>query len=321
MRFERLDLNLLVALNALIEECNVSAAAQRLCLSQSAMSGALARLRDFFGDELLVNTGRRMVLTPRAETLAEPVRAVLAQIKSTITTPPAFDPSLSDRHFVIAASDYAISVMLAGALQRVSRMAPGISIEIAPLDDRLTERVERREIDLLITLRHAISPTHPSAPFFKDDYVVVAWNENARLKTEGPHDFYADFGHVTVNFGKARLPAFEEFLLRERHVRRRIEVVAPSFTAVPAMVVGTDRIAIVQSRLAHQAAATQPITIYPAPGGLPPIEQMIQWHRASEHDASTVWLVDQLRAHAAEAAAGTSVHSFATAEADFASAA
>src|SRR5687767_5141559 len=107
MRFERLDLNLLVALDVLIEERSVSVAANRLFLSQPALSGALNRLREYFNDELLVQSGRQMILTPKAEELRAPVREALMFIRSRITTPSDFDPATAQRKFILVASDYA----------------------------------------------------------------------------------------------------------------------------------------------------------------------------------------------------------------------
>jgi LysR family transcriptional regulator, nod-box dependent transcriptional activator len=106
MRFERLDLNLLVVLDELIQEKSVSAVARRLNLSQPAISGSLNRLREYFGDDLLVPSGRTMLLTPKAEELREPVRDALMLIRTRITTPTAFDPATAERRFVLTASDY-----------------------------------------------------------------------------------------------------------------------------------------------------------------------------------------------------------------------
>src|SRR5262245_4933192 len=112
MRFNRLDLNLLVALDALLAEQNITRAAERLHLSQSAVSGALARLREHFQDELLVQVGRRMTRTPLAESLAQPVREILAQVQATVERRPGFDPSTSDRQFSIMVSDYVTTVLM-----------------------------------------------------------------------------------------------------------------------------------------------------------------------------------------------------------------
>ena len=124
MRFQRLDLNLLVALDALLAERSVSLAAERICLSQSATSSALGRLREYFADDLLVVKGRQMVLTARAESLVEPVRAVLEQIRTTISVSPPFDPATSDRAMTIMASDYVTEVLLATALREIADVAP-----------------------------------------------------------------------------------------------------------------------------------------------------------------------------------------------------
>ena len=129
MRFERLDLNLLVALDALLAEKSVSAAAERLCLSQSATSSALGRLREYFKDELLVLKGRKMVVTARGEELVEPVRAVLQQIRTTISVAPEFDPKTSDRTISIMASDFVTHVVLSDALRFLEKEAPNMRLE------------------------------------------------------------------------------------------------------------------------------------------------------------------------------------------------
>lgn len=298
MRFERLDLNLLLALDTLLTERNVSVAAERLCLSQSAVSGALGRLREFFDDELMINTGRGMALTPRGESLVVPVRSVLHQIKTTITTKPGFDPATCNKKFTIVASDYALQVMLSGALCEIAALAPDLKIELSLLDDRPLARLERGEVDLLITLDHALSEDHPRAKFFEDDYVVLAWTGNTAIEGRLDTTAYYSLGHVSVQFGKTRLPAFEEIFLQNAKLQRRIDVIAPSFTSVPGLVVGTNRIATVQRRLADMVVDHMPLKIYPLPTNIPPLRQSIQWHRWSDQDLGLKWLVVQLQDYA-----------------------
>ena len=120
MRFNKLDLNQLVVLDTLLDERSVTRAAQRLFLSQSATSSAMARLREYFDDELLVQVGKAMVLTPRAEGLRRPVREVLRQIQAITNDSPEFDPATSDRKIVVETSDYVISVFLGEVLRRAS---------------------------------------------------------------------------------------------------------------------------------------------------------------------------------------------------------
>ena len=133
MDFGGLDLNLLVALDALFAEKSVSRAGERLHLSQSATSGALARLREAFHDPLLVQVGRRMTLTPLAEGLVEPVRDFLMQAEAILNNSPAFDPLNSTRKFRLLMSDYAQTVVMTEALPRLQNLAPGVTIEIVPI--------------------------------------------------------------------------------------------------------------------------------------------------------------------------------------------
>lgn len=298
MRFGRLDLNLLVALDVLLAERNVTVAADRLCLSQSAMSGALGRLREYFDDELLINTGRKMVLTPRAESLVTPVRNVLLQIKTTITTTPEFVPIESDRNFSIVMSDYSLEVMAAGALTHISSLAPNLTFEISPIAERPINQLENREIDLLITIDQAVSEQHPKTTLFTDDYVVIAWDQNTLIGDTLDRDTYGELGHVTVQFGKARLPTLEEYFLQTLKIKRRIEMLAPSFTSVPSLVVGTNRIATVHRRMALKAAETLPLRLFPVPVEMPKVTQVVQWHTSASDDQALMWVVREIQAFA-----------------------
>ncbi|MFT4077601.1 MAG: LysR family transcriptional regulator [Asticcacaulis sp.] len=298
MRFGRLDLNLLVALDVLLAERNVTVAADRLCLSQSAMSGALARLREYFDDELLINTGRKMILTPRAESLVTPVRNVLLQIKTTITTTPEFLPAESDRNFSIVMSDYSLDVMVAPALAQIALLAPNLTFEISPIGDRPIGQLESREIDLLITIDQAVSDQHPKATLFTDDYVVIAWDQNTEIGEFLDRETYGALGHVTVQFGKARLPTLEEYFLQTLKIKRRIEMFAPSFTSVPRLIAGTNRIATVHRRMAQKAAETMPLRLYDVPAEMPKVTQVVQWHASASDDQALMWVVKQIQTYA-----------------------
>lgn len=300
MRFQRLDLNLLVALDVLLHERSVSLAADRLCLSQSATSSALGRLRDYFGDELLVVKGRTMVLTARAEELIEPVRAVLDQIRTTIAIAPPFDPLTCDRQVRIMASDYSTQVLLAGALGMLEREAPAMRFEIQPMGDSPVEVMERGQIDFLLTIDFAISADHPSQVLFTDDYVVVGDAANPAMQGEMTREKYFELGHVTARFGKSRTPAFDDWFVRRQKTQRRIEVVAPSFLSLPGLVLGTRRVATMHRRLATQMAQALPLVLREVPFDIPPIREAIQWHISNTNDRALRWVVERLAAHAAE---------------------
>ncbi|WP_294135529.1 LysR family transcriptional regulator [Sphingobium sp.] len=294
MRFDRLDLNLLVALDALLSERSVSLAADRICLSQSATSSALGRLRDYFADELLVQKGRQMVLTARAEGLVEPVRAVLEQIRSTIAVPPPFDPATCDRTIRLMASDYVTEVLLTTAFTDLHQLAPNMRFEIQPLTEALTETLERGFVDMLITIDYAISADHPSQILFEDDYVVVGWNGNPAMAGPMTKELYFDLGHVTARFGRGRVSAFEDWFVRRQKRARRIEIIAPSFMSLPGLVIGSNRIATLHRRLASKMAEYLPLTIREAPLEIPSIREMIQWHISSNNDPAIRWIVERL---------------------------
>jgi len=293
MRFLGLDLNLLVALDALLAEQNVSAAADRIHLSQSAMSGALNRLREYFGDELLVPMGRRMALTPRAEQLVDPVRNALMHIRANITLRPEFDPSTCDRRFLVVASDYAAVVGLSNGFSRIGALAPGMGFALLPIGGSGIERLERGEIDIFIAPEQFISADHPSHPLFSDEHVVIASADNPRLDRGLDEEAYFTLGHVVSHFPSLR-PSFEDPLARPGQRARRIEIIAPSFTLVPHFVVSSHRIAMVQRRLAELYARILPLKVFDLPFPAPSMRQRIQWHRLNENDAATLWVRDRL---------------------------
>lgn len=302
MRFQRLDLNLLAALDVLLAEKSVSLAADRLCLSQSATSSALGRLRDYFGDELLVVKGRSMVLTARAEELIEPVRSVLEQIRSTIAIAPTFDPATCDRQIRFMASDYSTQVLLAGALAVLETEAPQMRFEIQPMGDSPIDPLERGQIDLLLTIDFAISSDHPSQLLFEDDYVVVGDAANPALQGEMTRERYFSLGHVTARFGKSRTPAFDDWFVRRQKTQRRIEVIAPTFLSQTALVMGTKRVVTMHRRLATQMVQALPLVMREVPFDIPPIREAIQWHISNNNDRALRWVVERLAAFAIESA-------------------
>jgi LysR family nod box-dependent transcriptional activator len=306
MRFGRLDLNLLVALDALLTEKSVSLAADRLCLSQSATSSALGRLREYFADDLLVVKGRNMILTTRAEELIEPVRAVLEQIRTTIAVAPSFDPATADRQVRFMASDYSTQVLLADALAELARDAPNMRFEIQPMHEAPIEALERGYVDLLLTIDYAISADHPSLILFEDDYVVVGCEGNPAMQGPMTRETYFELGHVTARFGKARVPAFDDWFVRRQKQQRRVEVVAPTFLSLPGLVINTNRVATMHRRLAEQIVGSLPLLMREIPFDFPPIREALQWHISNTNDRALRWVVERLQLIAASKAADRS---------------
>lgn len=291
MHFRQLDLNLLVALHALLDEKNITQAGKRLHLTQSAMSGALARLRQYFDDELLVQVGRRMVPTPLGESLVEPVREILIRVKATIETRPGFDAARSTRRFTLMMSDFCATVLMVDATQRAQTLAPSVTFEI--LSNNIEDPIgyiDRADVDAIIMPSSVLSAEHPSEVLFEDDFVCIAWTGNDAVGETLSLEQYLALGHVSCEFLRGRTPTVDEWYLRHHGHSRRMEVVATTFNAVPMHVVRTQRIATIQRRLAQYYAAILPIRLIPAPIELPVLVETIQWHRMFESDPGLAWL-------------------------------
>lgn len=291
MHFEQLDLNLLVALDALLTERSITAAGVRVHLTQSAMSGALSRLREFFNDELLTQVGRKMVPTPLGESLAEPVRKILLEIKSTINAKPRFDPSSSTRHFSVMMSDYVDTVLMSKVLQIAAAAAPRVRFDIVS-NDVVTpvEFLERADVDLLIMPREYLSDKHPREDLYTDGYACVVWTGNSLVGDALTKEQYLDLGHVVLQFGRGRIPVQDEWFLTTLGLTRRIEVLAMNFNSVPQHVVGTNRVATIHRRLAEHYAKYLPLRILTPPYELPLLTEAVQWHSLFTEDAGNRWL-------------------------------
>jgi LysR family nod box-dependent transcriptional activator len=296
VRFHGLDLNLLVALDALVKHRNVSSAARSLNLSQPAMSGALGRLRKFFQDDLLVQNGREMMLTPKAESLAPAVREALLHVQSTITTPPIFDPATSTREFSIITSDYVQTVLFDEFIRRASRIAPGMTFRIMAYNEGSPALFERGGADLFIVVDPTLLPTHPARLLFEDEAVALCWSGAAEVGERLTLEQFQAMGHITASLSSEAPGSLFDVFLRERRIERRIEVQVPTFSLMPGALVGTDRIAIMHRRLAEYFAGFMPLRTAVLPFDLPPIREFAQWHALRQRDQGLRWLLDELTA-------------------------
>jgi LysR family transcriptional regulator, nod-box dependent transcriptional activator len=299
MELSQFDLNLLVVLDALLTERNVTRAGRRIHRSQPATSAALARLRHSFQDRLLVLAGGRMILTPLAQSLVKPVRNLLLQTQSAIATKSRFDPATSHGHFSVAVSDYVITVFMADALAEIQKQAPHVTFELVPTSERAVEALEAGNLDFMITPEIFASKLHPKMALFEDTHTVIAWTKNSRVRTTISLADYLDLGHVAIHVSEGAGPNFDEMYLRRLKYKRRVEVVTHSFDVVPHLVVGTDRIATVATRLARKYARFLPLRLIPLPLDLPPMTEILQWHKYRDQDPAYGWLRGALSAQAA----------------------
>lgn len=294
MRFNHLDLNLLVALDVLLEEQNITRAAVRLHMTQSALSGILRRLRTYFEDDLLVQVGRSMSPTLLGKELQIPVREVLLKIQTSIAAKPVFDVALSKRHFRIMASDYLINVLLADVIHRINGDAPHVTFELMSPGETALEMLMRGEIDLMIAPEQHINAEHPSQLLFEEQHVCVTWTGNTSLREPFTLENYLELGHVAAAFGRSRTPAIEQWFMDQYGCKRRLEVITHDFNTIPHLLIGSQRIATMHSRLAMLYAQLLPLRLLPPPVKLPVMREYMAWHRSLDGDAMLGWLRGQL---------------------------
>jgi DNA-binding transcriptional LysR family regulator len=290
MRFKSLDLNLLVALDALLAHRSISRAAEAVFLTQSGMSGALSRLRAYFDDELLIQVGRSLELTPLAESIAQPVREVLLSIESQIVNRPTFDPATDDHTYRIMVSELTLILLMPALTQRLAREAPNIRLHVQSQHDRAVEALERGELDLLVLPEQVASASHPCEKLYEENYDCLVWTGNTTIGETLLFEEYLEAGHISVEFGPNRVAAFDGWFLEQHGVNRRVELICTSLIAPPVLVVGTQRIATVHRRLAHLAAQYLPVRVLNAPMKIPPLNQMVQWHKHRDSSPALVWL-------------------------------
>jgi LysR family nod box-dependent transcriptional activator len=293
MHFRNLDLNLLVALDALLLERNITLAGKRVHLSQPAMSGALSRLREYFGDELLSQVGRRMIPTPLGESLAGPVRKILLEIQTSVAAQPTFDAGTATRCFKLMMSDYVATVLMSAALPQIELLAPRIQIEILCNDVHSAfDELDRADIDLLIMPEQYLRNAHPYDVLFEDSFTGIGWQHNPQIPPDGRLSMaqYLALGHVTARFAAARATTVDEWFVKQLGLERRVEVVCMNFSSVISAVIGTRRVALMHKRLAQYYAQYLPIRLFDVPFEMPRLTEAVQWHRHFNSDPGTLWL-------------------------------
>jgi DNA-binding transcriptional LysR family regulator len=300
MRFRHLDLNLIIYLDALLAERSVSRAAERVHISQSAMSDALARLRVYFKDKLFVQVGRSMAPTPLAASMLQPIRDILLQVDSVASSNVQFDPRSSRRNISILASDYVTDVLLNRALLRMSREAPGIAAEIRHFTGSFVQDFEQGNLDLLITPRGYATARHLSTTLHTEDFVCVVWKGNRKIGNRLTFDQYKSLGHIRVTLGDWRISTYDEWFLKHRGDIRRIELVVPSFRMALQFVTGTERVLTCHRRHARMYAKQYDLKLVKAPFDIPPIELQMQWHKYRDQDPALAWFRELLQSEASK---------------------
>lgn len=295
MRMDQFDLNLLVAFDALLTECSVTGAAQRMGLTQSAMSAALKRLREALGDDILVQQGKRMLPTPHALMLEPQIASALQTLRGVIASATQFDPTTSDRHFHIVASDYATAVLVSPLISRLQAVAPNLRFDVRLPEPTTILALNQGKLDLLLTPEGFVSAEHPKELLFTERHVVVGCSSNPLLHTPLTLEGFYAAGHIAVMIDGR--PSFIDSAFSADKARR-VELTAPSFLQATLMVRNSTRLALIHERLARMFQAPLSLAIAECPLPLPTMRAMMQYHAARQDDPGLVWLRNELRAEA-----------------------
>jgi len=285
-----LDLNLLRAFDAIATAGSVTVAGARIGLSQPAMSNALARLRELFGDPLFVRTPRGMRPTPFAQQLAPPVREALRLIQGALQQHAGFDPKSSANTFSLSMTDIGEMVFLPGLLERVKRDAPGVKIEVVrlPIKD-VHAALEAGDIDLAVGFLPGLTTGVFQQPLFREHYVCMMRADHPLTgATIGAKQFRAA-AHVLVSYAGTGHQVIEETFIKQG-LDGRIAARVPDFLVVPMILDRTDLIVTLPSRVAAVFARLGKFKVLKLPVDVPSFEVRLHWHQRFDQDPANRWL-------------------------------
>jgi len=290
------NLNLLVALDALLHERSVTGAAQRTHVTPSAMSHSLAELRELLGDQLLVRTGRGMALTPRADALVVPVHRLLLDAQSIVRDGASFDPSTAERKFVIAAPDFLGTLLAPELVGAIARDAPGVSIELVPSARRGNAwLLETGELDLALGAIVAEASGIRRVDLCTEGFACAARVGHPAIDGELDLDTYAATPHVLITLGDDARPTWIDEELARLGRTRRVALRVRHFMAAPLVVARTDLVLTGPSMLIRYFAEHHPLQVLAPPIALPTYPEEMYWHERFDADPAHRWLRELLR--------------------------
>ncbi|MGJ3246785.1 MAG: LysR family transcriptional regulator [Elainellaceae cyanobacterium] len=296
MDLSSIDLNLLVAFEALMEERSVTGAAQRLYVGQPAMSAALGRLRTLFDDELFIRIGREMQPTAKALQIALGISQALQQIRHTIASSQTFDPATTPRRIAIGSSDYASCVVIPNLLAFCQRAAPAIDIRLIGFEkDSVGDLLEQGDIDLALGVFQAPPRQTLQESLFQERFVGIARTEhpaiaNGTLSLET----FASLSHALVTIRRDET-GYIDHILANYGLQRRIAVTTPYMLVLPSLVAATDLITAIPSRIAAHLARRQDIQVFELPIQTEPWSISMMWSKLTDSDQANQWLRQTLK--------------------------
>jgi DNA-binding transcriptional LysR family regulator len=289
MNISAVNLNLLAAFQALVEEKNVTRAARRMGVTQPAMSSTLAQLRELFDDPLFRRTSHGLEPTPRALALRDPIHEGLRLLSSTLVEA-SFDPKTADKTFVIAASDYVEFVLLPPLLRHLQVVAPGVRLQVRAWGlHEVPEFLAHGEADLMIGYYDTLPPHHAGMRLFSEEYTCIVRRGHPRVKKKLSLPAYLELGHVLVS-EKPGSPGSVDRALAKQGKSRNVAARVSHFLMVPMLVARTDLVAAISRRVAEPFAKPLGLALFSPPIPLPKSFVNQAWHSQMERDPAHRWL-------------------------------
>jgi DNA-binding transcriptional LysR family regulator len=289
VNLRQFDLNLLVALDVLLTERNVTRAGERLFLSQPAMSGILARLRHAFHDELLVRMGRNLELTALATELAGPVRETVRQIEDLLNMRRPFAPESVQWSCRIAASDLVVFLLLRPLLQSLTELAPSVSVRFFALEPTAADRLAAGEIDFAV-LPAEFEPALPSVPLFEDSWVCAVWSGHPHSGEQFTLDEFLALPHLTFRLAGREHGSIVESYLAEIGCERKIVASTESFATTPFLLRETSLVTLIPRRLGERLRQAAEIRLVQPPFDVPPLREKLIWSPRYTASAAHTWI-------------------------------
>ncbi len=293
MNLRTVDLNLLVVLDALLTDLHVTRAAERIGLSQPAVSNALGRLRQIFGDELLVRTASGMQATPRALELVAPTKQILRQIERVLEGDAAYDPAHSDRTFVVRLSDLLGLLLLPTLTKRIEKVSPNVRLDTLHLSpNRTIEALEKDEIDVAVSMGLQHSSSIRSRILFSDRMVCVMRRGHSLAKNELTLGRFLKQRHLTVSMSPTDLRFVDDILAREE-LKRDVALNVSHWLLVPHVLMQTNLVAVMSDRLAS-AIGKNALVTRSLPFASDAYNWEMYWHRRHDGNPAISWLREKI---------------------------
>jgi DNA-binding transcriptional LysR family regulator len=291
LKLSQVDLNLLVALDALLRERNVTRAGRQIGLSQPAMSAALARLRHMFNDTLFERIGSEHRLTPLAEALAAPLQIALAAVERTLDRNAVFDPKTATRRFRLAMSDHLLIVLCPPLVERLQEAAPEIALNTQQVSPEIARHLASRRIDLSIQPANLVRGMASQA-LIEDRWMCAVWRGNNAVKEQITVEQLGSMPHASFMAG--RNPISDQLLTPLLGKMPLVHVTTQSFISVPFLLRGTPLIAIIQRSLGSCVQETAQIRMLEIPLPLAPLVFEMSWNPLLTADPAHIWLRSML---------------------------